>query len=579
MTKKLLSVDNLDVVRDFVFSAITNETNDLKTELSDETQAYLTDKLNEAEDKIRTDYESKHNELLEKLEKLKQEGVNNDVITELELQINTLKTNYNDMLNSLNAIKDSVNEIGDSVMSESQLNELIQSALIKETTITNDMVTTPNVFASNLVALIAKFGTIRALNIIGDEIEGKTISSIDGNWHIGKDGDGSLADGNISWDSNGNVELGSGVKLKWDSIDNKPTDLATTNDVTTITQNMISTAEISADKITTGTLSADRLNIDDITVKKLNTTGNKTGNRVVAEGNTISIYNGNNEISCQITNDSTPTTDIDTLLKIEDSDITKTFYNEYTDLLGEMICSAANDVKTNTTILNRFDIKTDNNKSLRNDTFSIGGQIKLENFRHDVGDIMINSLTYNIGVYFDSMFPMIIRNISGRVENIDLTNDGLDITIPTHKIIAPYNGNYYIIPTISFEWYCPSKGSSMVFETYHCDQSFSLNVTGKRPIKPKSYIYDDGVVFKNGNGGVLVNSDEITLKCGNSRITLTDDKIFMGFDTTQLREVKPISITTGSGIQTKTVEVLGFGGYKLEFNPGNLTPELKPTEE
>lgn len=273
MTKKLLSVNNLDVVRDFVFSTITNETDALKTELSDETQAYLIDKLTEAEDKIRTDYESKHNELLEKLEQFKQEGVNQDAITDLELQIEALKSNYNDMLESLEAVKESVKEIGDSVMSEGQLNELIQAALIKETTITDDMVTTPNLFATNLVALIAKFGTIRALNIIGDEIQGKTISNYNGNeepiWKLDKDGDGYLANKNIEWDKDGNVTFGPKVKVKWSSVvdDNGNTPQISGGHseeeikkwVTEITDSKLKTFEIEASKITGDTISGKTL--------------------------------------------------------------------------------------------------------------------------------------------------------------------------------------------------------------------------------------------------------------------------------------------------------------------------------
>ena len=379
MTKKLLSVDNLDVVRDFVFSTITNETDALKTELSDETQAYLIDKLTEAEDKIRTDYESKHNELLEKLEQFKQEGVNQDAITDLELQIEALKSNYNDMLESLEAVKESVKEIGDSVMSEGQLNELIQVALIKETTITDDMVTTPNLFATNLVALIAKFGTIRALNIIGDEIQGKTISNYNGNeepiWKLDKDGDGYLANKNIEWDKDGNVTFGPKVKVKWSSVvdDNGNTPQISGGHseeeikkwVTEITDSKLKTFEIEASKITGDTISGKTVQAINPNAWRLENSGAGTlanGNiswnpkgvvsfgpdvkfkwsSVVDDnGNTPQISGGHSEEEIK-----------DWATEITDSKL-KTFEIEASKITGDTISGKTLQSTTNTTLLDK----------------------------------------------------------------------------------------------------------------------------------------------------------------------------------------------------------------------------------
>lgn len=219
MAKKLISVDNLNVIKDYILSKVMSESDDIKRVLTEENEIYLQQKLLEASESLKSDYESKYDSLTDELERLKADGADKDAISELELRIDALNNNYVDQQNSLSLIENSITDIENSVMSPGQLNELIETAFIDGTYIQDDSVSSPNMFTQNLVALIAKFGTVRALNIIGDEIEGKTISSVDGNWHIGKDGDGSLAGGNISWDENGNVTFGEDVKIGWGNVD------------------------------------------------------------------------------------------------------------------------------------------------------------------------------------------------------------------------------------------------------------------------------------------------------------------------------------------------------------------------
>ena len=242
MAKKILGVDNLDVIRDFVLSKVMSESDDIKRVLTEENAAYLQKKLLEAAESLKNDYESKYDNLYDQLEKLKQDGADIEAIKELELRIDALNNNYIDQHNSLKRIEDSIADIGDSVMSPGQLNELINTALIEKTTITDDMIETPNLYTKNLVALIAKFGTVRALNIIGDEIEGKTISAYDKipgtndpTWKLKRDGDGYLAGKNIVWDKNGNVTFGDKVKIKWGSVTDTPDDFGSGTSVFTST--------------------------------------------------------------------------------------------------------------------------------------------------------------------------------------------------------------------------------------------------------------------------------------------------------------------------------------------------------
>lgn len=231
MAKKILGVENLDVIRDFVLSKVMTESDEIKRTLTEENAEYLQSKILEATNSLKSDYESKYDSLTAQIEKLKLEGADADAIRELELQLDALNNNYVDMQNSLNSIENSIIDIESSVMSPGQLNELLDAALIEKTTITDDMVETPNVYTKNLVALIAKFGTVRALNIVGDEIEGKTISAYDKiegtnepTWKLDRQGDGYLANKNISWDKNGNVTFGPDVKIGWGSVTDTPDD-------------------------------------------------------------------------------------------------------------------------------------------------------------------------------------------------------------------------------------------------------------------------------------------------------------------------------------------------------------------
>ena len=228
MSKKVLSVDNIDVIKDYILSKIIVESDDIKRTLTEENAKYLQHKLVEAAERIKDDYDSKVNDLTERIEQLKLEGVDNALLRELELRLDALKNNYVDQKNSISKIEDSVLDIKNSVMSPGQLNELIETAFIDGTYIQDDSVSSPNMFTQNLVALIAKFGTIRALNIIGDVIEGKTLSAyvspddkdngIEPSWKLNKDGDGYLANGNITWDKDGDVTFGNNVVIGWDSI-------------------------------------------------------------------------------------------------------------------------------------------------------------------------------------------------------------------------------------------------------------------------------------------------------------------------------------------------------------------------
>jgi hypothetical protein len=180
--------------------------------------------------------------------------------------------------------------VGDSGLTESDVTKIIG------TTITKDYVESLKV---------------RATDIIGDTITGKTIKSSGDKWYIGKDGDGKLANGNIKWDASGGVTFGDKVSLKWSNVTDKPSDLGglTENDVTdiigtTITKDYIESKKIRAAEIEAGALTAheatiknlaasqitaDKINALDITAKDISAT--------TLTGKTIKSTDGNWEIN------------------------------------------------------------------------------------------------------------------------------------------------------------------------------------------------------------------------------------------------------------------------------------------
>lgn len=114
-------------------------------------------------------------------------------------------------------------------------------------------------------------------------------------WFNFKTGQGSLANGNISWDKNGNVEFGSDVKLTWASISDAvndnieiPESGLNENQVT----NLIKTTEIDGGMITTGKINAQYIDVDGLSLSQLDTKPSQQNSlgRVSVYDNTIDVY-------------------------------------------------------------------------------------------------------------------------------------------------------------------------------------------------------------------------------------------------------------------------------------------------
>ena len=261
-TTKVLTVDHLEYIKGYV-DAQVNNVNIIVNDINEyvEKSGNIDDKLDAAKTLITTEY----NDKLEQLEKdiaARIDG-NSDELNDLLAELETLKKDTVDKLNLLNELQETINGVNESVFTESEINKLINAALIKETTIDGNSIGTEQLFAEQIVSLIADFGTIKAQNINGTEISGLTVKAPGDNpaWQLNKDGSGHLANsnikwydtgagelagGNIKWNENGDITLGPGVTLTWDNITDKgKQDLYDTIDYSVLLQKSKIASEIS----------------------------------------------------------------------------------------------------------------------------------------------------------------------------------------------------------------------------------------------------------------------------------------------------------------------------------------------
>ena len=232
MATKILGLDALERIRDYVDGASSNINYRIDTEL----KTHIEDRITEVSTSIQTDYDSKYNTLIDRISYVEQNG-SAEELAELQLQLDALNADAQEKFNALDGISRELERLTvdyqemydgvttGTIFSAGQLNEIINTAMINKVDIGPDAILTPEMYASKLVALIGNFGQINAANIIGGDIKGHTISSnnvIEGTedpvWTIREAGDGWLAQKNISWDTDGNVTFGEGVKIAFDNV-------------------------------------------------------------------------------------------------------------------------------------------------------------------------------------------------------------------------------------------------------------------------------------------------------------------------------------------------------------------------
>ena len=147
-------------------TAFGSQLDETKQEILEDAQNKVNDVINKAS----SDLNTLQSQLEQKI------ASSNSSISALTSELN----NLSDEINTLESVNTSIqNRLDghDSVLSEENLKDIASAALIEGTTITGDSISTEDVMATNIVGLVAKFGTVSAANIQGDTISGKTIQS------------------------------------------------------------------------------------------------------------------------------------------------------------------------------------------------------------------------------------------------------------------------------------------------------------------------------------------------------------------------------------------------------------------
>ena len=174
-------------------------------------QALVTETLNNLNDS----YYSK--EEINNLYATLDEAVNNKdtgAIAKASAALNTANS-FNEEINSLKSKFNEDGTIKNSVLNEDDIYDLSVAALGNDIADSSNVLHEDAVFAKQIVGVISKFGSVKADNIEGDVISGKTVKSTEGNWELREDGSATLGSGGIEIASDGKVTFGPNVSLSW----------------------------------------------------------------------------------------------------------------------------------------------------------------------------------------------------------------------------------------------------------------------------------------------------------------------------------------------------------------------------
>ena len=216
-SKKLLTLGNVEAIKDYIDTTSGN----IKYYIDEEFKDAVNTKIEQAKGELNNSFIAKTTEITNKITLLEQTTGNKNEINELRLQLDAIRADNDAMNTALEALgaelEAGLNDVSGSIMSAGQINDLVSTALINSVNISDDAVEAPTVYTQNLIALIGKFGQIKAANIVGSEISGKTVKSTSGSWELNNNGAGKLANGNITWNEDGVVTFTDKVKLSWNN--------------------------------------------------------------------------------------------------------------------------------------------------------------------------------------------------------------------------------------------------------------------------------------------------------------------------------------------------------------------------
>lgn len=187
------------------------------------------------------------NETINELEEAKNSGDAellaklNEKAAQLQGALDSLNNRQNGLQQSitennqaLSSLQDVVNNLSEAGLTQRDVVDLIETAFIQGISVDVDTIEAPNINTNTLLALVAKFGKVKAANITSGTIQGSNIQSDisinnagtdasgvvkNPTWKLNNDGTGYFAKKNIEWNANGDltvkgtIEAGGGSKI------------------------------------------------------------------------------------------------------------------------------------------------------------------------------------------------------------------------------------------------------------------------------------------------------------------------------------------------------------------------------
>lgn len=169
------------------------------------------------------------------LEKAIKEG-DGALSTKLAAQLDT-QTKQQQALNGLQTSLNNIGTENSGILSPEKI------AVLAATVDVGTKITKDQVSSGSILGLVGEFGLVRADQLEGTTISGKTISSTDNasgkdykKWQLNADGSGWVANKQIEWNADGStVSLGNNVKIAWENVtdSNKKVNSAITTSLNT----------------------------------------------------------------------------------------------------------------------------------------------------------------------------------------------------------------------------------------------------------------------------------------------------------------------------------------------------------
>ena len=135
MAKKIIGVENLNVIRDFVLSKILTESDDIKRILTEEQASFLAAQLEIASKSITDKYDAEVRRLEERIDL----ATDAEELEHMRNRLEALNDDYDEQNKTLSDLSEIVSGIRDTELTPGNLYQLITSAMTDRTEITEDL--------------------------------------------------------------------------------------------------------------------------------------------------------------------------------------------------------------------------------------------------------------------------------------------------------------------------------------------------------------------------------------------------------------------------------------------------------